>query len=364
MTAIAVAVEPDAIARPARTAAAAPPVLRLSHLPRRAIALTAFAALATAEIVLAWPYVSHALSELASPDPAWLSLAVVAQLLSMRAFASVQQRMLAAGGRKVSTCRMIGLTYAANAVNATLPGGSALAAGYVFRRLRAWGASVPAAGFTLVASGVLSTTSFALLVVASVVLAGSGAISTVLVLLIVPSLAVVALIVRRRGLTDVLLRSAGSVLRRVNRAAHRTPDAGADALHRFVADLVAIRPRVRDWLAGLGFAGLNWVADLVCLVACCHAVGAGRTTVALVLVAYVAGMSTSSLSLLPGGFGVVDAAMVLALTSGGVGTVAATAGVLLYRLISLVAVVALGWLVWTVSWFAERRHAVLQPATS
>ena len=361
MTAVAVAAEPVAIAQPAPSASVPP---RLSRRQLRAVAVAVFAALVTAEIVLAWPYVSHALAELATPDPAWLSLAVIAQLVSMRAFASVQQRMLAAGGRKVSLCRMIGLTYAANAVNATLPGGSALSAGYVFRRLRAWGASVPAAGFTLVASGVLSTTSFALLVIACLVFAGSGAISTVLVLLVVPSIAVLALLVRRRGLADVLLRSAGSVLQRVNRTARRAPDAGADALHRFVGELVAIRPRVRDWLAGLGFAGLNWVADLICLVACCRAVGAGGTTVALVLVAYVAGMSTSSLSLLPGGFGVVDAAMVLALTSGGVGTVAATAGVLLYRLISLVAVVGLGWLVWTVSWLVDRRRAVLQPASS
>jgi uncharacterized membrane protein YbhN (UPF0104 family) len=103
--------------------------VRRCCLPWRAIVVAVFAALAATELVLAWPDVSPALSRLADPDLGWLSLAVVAELVSMQAFAGVQQRMLAAGGRRVSTCRMVGLTYAANAVNATLPGGSALSAG-------------------------------------------------------------------------------------------------------------------------------------------------------------------------------------------------------------------------------------------
>ena len=88
-----------------------------------------------------------------------------------------------------------------------------------------------------------------------------------------------------------------------------------------MAELSAIKPRNRDWLAGLGFAELNWVADLACLAACCHAVGANGSSLLLVMVAYIAGMSTSGLSLLPGGLGVVDAAMIFALTQGGVSTV-------------------------------------------
>jgi uncharacterized protein (TIRG00374 family) len=357
MTACAVAAETVATGRPVPTGAT------LRRLPWRAIAVAVFAALAATELVLAWPYVSRALTHLADPNPSWLWVAVVAELVSMRAFASVQQRMLAAGGRRVSTCRIVGLTYVANAVNATLPGGPALSAGYTFRRLRAWGASAPVAAFTLVASGLLSTTSFVLLVVACIVLAGSGAISAVPVLITVAALAVVAVLVHRHGLTDVVTRSARGVLRRYNRARHRAPDSGLDAVHRLVGDLLAIRPRPRDWLAGIGFASLNWVADLICLAACCRAVGTGGTTVALVLAAYVAGMSTSSLSVLPGGFGAVDAAMVLAFTSGGVGAVAATAGVLLYRLISLVAVVGLGWLIWTVSWFLDRSQSTRAPVT-
>jgi hypothetical protein len=116
MTAVAVAAETGATVRPVPTGAT------LRRLPWRTVAVAVFAALAATELVLARPYVSRALTHLADPNLSWLSLAVVAELVSMRAFASVQQRMLTAGGPRVSTCRMVGLTYAATSVRIPLDG--------------------------------------------------------------------------------------------------------------------------------------------------------------------------------------------------------------------------------------------------
>jgi uncharacterized protein (TIRG00374 family) len=322
----------------------------------RTIAVAAFAGLLAVEVILVWPYLARAAHALASPDLRWLSLAVIAELVSMGAFARVQRRMLSAGGSKAPIRKMLALTYAANAVSVTFPGGTALSSGYVFKRLRSWGATVPAAGFTVLASGVLSTVAFALLAVTCAVLAGSGGFGSLAIVAGVLAAAIAAYVLRRRR-SDLVWRIAGRGLTRANRILHRAPDAGLAALQRFVREVSAIKPRSRDWLAGLGFAGINWIADLACLIASCHAVGAGRSTLVLVMAAYVAGMSASSVSLLPGGFGVVDAAMILALTSGGVSTVSATAGVLVYRMISVALIVFLGWLVWTVAWLADRRAA-------
>lgn len=307
------------------------------------------------------PYLSKAGHALASPDGRWLSGAVLAELMSMAAFARVQRRMLLTGGSRVSVRQMVALTYAANAVSVTLPGGAALSTAYVFRRLRRWGATVPAAGFTVVASGVLSTASFALLALACAVLAGTGDVSAVLVLGAV-GLAVLAwMFARRHRGQDVLVTVVTRALRRGNRMLRRPADSGLSAVEHFVTELTAVRPRHRDWVIGFGLAGLNWVADLMCLYASCRAVDASHSTILLVMIAYIAGMSGSSISLLPGGLGVVDAAMIFALTSGGVGTVAATAAVILYRLISYALIVALGWIVWTSLWWAERR-GVASPA--
>ena len=318
--------------------------------------LTGLAVLFGLEIALLTPYLTKAADTLTEPNPWWLLLALFAEGMSMGAFARVQRRMLSAAGQRVGIRSMVGLTYAANALSVTFPGGTALSSGYVFKRLRSWGATVPAAGFTVVASGLLSLVGFAVLAVFVGVSAGDGLTSSLLVLAAAVAVAAGAFVLRRRDPAALLERAVPAGLRRVNRILHRRPDAGLAAAQRFTHDLTAIHPRHRDWLAGLALAVLNWSADLVCLFACCEAIGADHASVALVMVAYIAGMSASSISLLPGGFGIVDAAMIFALTSGGVPTVKATAGVVLYRLISFLLVVALGWVAWASSWALERRH--------
>jgi uncharacterized protein (TIRG00374 family) len=326
------------------------------------LAFVVLGAMLVVEVVLVAPYLDRALSALDRPNLRWLALAVITELISMSAFARVQRRMLAAGGARVRMYRMAALTYAANAVSLTLPGGTALSSGYVFKRLRSWGATGPAAGFTILASGVLSTLSFAVLAVVCAVAAGNGGLSSLGVIVGAVALAIAALIVRRRHKPDLLIRVASRGLVQANRILHRAPETGLAGLRRLIGELSAIKPRNRDWLAGFGFAGLNWVADLACLLACCHAVGASGSSLLVVLVAYIAGMSASSLSLLPGGLGVVDAAMIFALTQGGVSAVPATAAVLLYRLISFALVVAVGWLVWGTTWLVE--HARTAASTS
>jgi uncharacterized protein (TIRG00374 family) len=320
------------------------------------VAQSVLAAVLLVEVVLIAPYFQGALSDLYRSDLGWLTLAVVAQLLSMGAFARVQNRMLVAGGIHVPMRRMVALTYVANAVSVTLPGGVALSASYVFKRLRSWGATGPAAGFTVLASAVLSTLSFALLTVVCAAFAGSGGISSLLVLGGAAVVVIAALATRRHSHPDLLFRLAGRALARANRLVHRAPEVGLQRLRTAIRELIAIEPRNRDWLAGFGLAELNWIADLACMVACCYAVGANGSPLLLVTVAYVAGKAAASLSLLPGGLGVVDAAMILALTNGGVSTTSAAAEVLLYRLISLALMVGLGWLIWGATWIADRRR--------
>jgi uncharacterized protein (TIRG00374 family) len=111
----------------------------------------------------------------------------------------------------------------------------------------------------------------------------------------------------------------------------------------------------RDWLLGLFFAAMYWALDLVCLIAACRAIGADGPTIEVAMIAYAGGMAASSLPLIPGGVGVVDGALLLALTHGGLPLVTATAGVLMYRLISFVLVAAVGWALWFGMRSSERR---------
>ena len=94
--------------------------------------------------------------------------------------------------------------------------------------------------------------------------------------------------------------------------------------------------------------------DLACLGACAYAVGLTGVGMAALITAYVAGMAASGLSLLPGGLGAVDAALVLGLVAAGGPAAVALSAVVLYRMISQVGVVAAGWVVHAVP-FARRR---------
>lgn len=359
---------------PSHTAPAPPAGTAADHRPtqrhrriRLALAVLLAGVLAT-EAVLVAPYIGQATRTLSHPKPWWLLLALLSELGSMGAFARMQRRMLEVGGTRVPIGRMLAMTYAANAVSVSLPAGSVISSGYAFGRLRRWGASVPLATFTLIASGLLSTVAFAGVGLVGALLTGANHSSPVLLVAGIVGASAAALVVR--GLSrrpPFLIHAAERGLTYVNRLMKRDPGSGQVGMRQFLADLTQIRPRYRDWLAGLNFAVGNWVADLVCLVASCRALGVHGVTIQLAFLAYLAGMSISSLSLVPGGVGIVDGAMILVLTHAGVHVAAATAAVLLYRLISFVLVVIVGWTLWAVTWQTERRRdrqPLTRPATT
>jgi uncharacterized membrane protein YbhN (UPF0104 family) len=292
------------------------------------------------------PHLSGATSAIASPEWRWLAVAVVAEMGSMVAFARVQRRMLAAGGLRLELRRAIAVTFAANAMSVTLPAGPVLSTGYTFRRMRAWGASAPVITWGMLTSGVLST--LALTVIGAFGASLAGGHSNVL-LVAVEIVAIVATALGLRQLArrpDLLLRVGNWSLSRMNLALGRPALAGQDRVRELLDELLLIRPRGRDWLTGLYYAVMNWLLDLVCLIAACRAVGAHGPTIAVALVAYAGGMAASSLPLIPGGVGVVDGALLIALTHGGLALPTAAAGVIVYRLISFVLVAAVGWGFW------------------
>lgn len=308
----------------------------------RRVLIGLFIALLAVEGWLFAPYIGRAFARLPDADGGWLAVAIALELLSVRAFAGTQQQILRAGDLKVGARRMTALTYASTALSLSLPGGAAVSSAYAFRQLRAWGATVAAAGFAITASGVLSAASFAALAGAAGAVAGGIGTTALLALGLLVLFAGFVLLLRRVP----PVRLAGGLLSRVNRLRHAPPEAGLGLVTSFLADLRTIHLRRWAWLGAFGTALLNWTLDLACLVACCRAVGIDHVPLATVLLAYVAGMSAASLSPLPGGAGLADAALIVVLAGGGpgTGTAVATAAVLTYRLINLVMVVGVGWL--------------------
>jgi uncharacterized membrane protein YbhN (UPF0104 family) len=302
-------------------------------------------ALLGAELVLAAPTLSGALSALGGAQPWWIAAAAVAEATSMDLFARLRRRLLSAAGVRVGTRAALAAAYAANAVHLTVPGGAAFSAAYAYRWMRERGADAAAITWTLVTGGLISTSALAALAVAGSLFLGAGSGLPALVLDAVLVVALVAGVRRLRRRPDLALVAGRRLLGWRNALLRRPPAQGDDALERLVGHLRLVRPGARDWAAATAYGAGNWLFDVACLAASAAALGVHGLTLPLLLLAYTAGMAASGVSLLPGGIGVVDTTMVLAMVAGGIPAADALPAVLLYRLISLVAVVAVGWLV-------------------
>jgi uncharacterized protein (TIRG00374 family) len=290
-------------------------------------------------------------------DPYWIAAALAGEVVSVASLAHAQRSMLAAAGSRVGRGSITTLAYAANALNATLPGGSAVAAGYTLRRLRSHGVPTSAAGFALLASSALSTVAFTFVVLTwAATSSGGGAMQTVL-LSVGTSLAACLAVVTAR--CDRLLRPLGRMARvtlsAVNRVLRRPAHTGVLGLTRFVTEFRRVRPQPREWLIGMGWAAAKWIADLGCLVASCHAVGFDDPSVHAALAAFIAAMSASSFTPLPGGLGVADVAMIAILRSGAPPGAPVVTAVVCYRLITVGMAVAVGWVLVMAKWIGDRR---------
>lgn len=302
-------------------------------------------AMLTTELVLAGPTIESAVADLARSSAEWLIVAVAAALASMIAFAAVRRQILRAAGITVPLRTALAVSYAAGAIHTTLPGGTVLSTGYAFRRLRSWGACTVVATWCLTVTGLLATATLSVIGVTGLLLGGGGTGSLLASLVEIAAVLVgLAGIVRLTRDPDRLGLAAGHVLRWINRLRRRPAETGFAVLATLIEDLQAIGPSRRAWAQAWVLSMLNWAFDAACLAACLAALGV-HVGFAALLLTYTAGMAASSLTAVPGGLGVVEAALTLGLTTAGVPFTAALGAVLVYRVLSLGGVVVIGWTV-------------------
>jgi putative heme transporter len=328
------------------------------HPAAHAVVAVLIVAILAGEVWWLAPHFAEAGRALARPQWAWLAIAVVAEMVSMITFARLQRTMLTAGGVCVPFHRAVVLTFAANVMSVTLPAGPAVSTTYTYKHMRQWGADAPLVTFSLVASGILSTITLVIIGVLGGALAGRQPNPVILTVEIAAVIAIALALRRLAHRPDLVLKLSTVTLHAYNKVRRRPRDTDIERLDAFLEELAVIHPRGRDWGRGLLFSALNWTADFVCLFAACRAIGAGGLTLGVALIAYAAGMAASSIPLLPGGLGIVDGAMILALSQGGLSGGHATAGVAVYRLISFFLVALIGAGAWLLVRQADARLAV------
>jgi uncharacterized membrane protein YbhN (UPF0104 family) len=254
--------------------------------------------------------------------------------------------MLTAAGVRVRLRPVIATVLAGNAISVTLPGGSIASVVYTARRFRSFGASRSLIGFTLVVTGLLSSLALAGLAATGGALQGdSGQVGSgvaQIAAIVALSVGVIA-VIRRPGLLRRLTEPCVRAWLKL-----RPSSAVRSRAEALIAELRDVNPAMRVWVRGIGFAFVNWAADLLCLLVACRAVGV-HASIDTMVVAYAIGMAAASTTpFLPAGLGVVDAALVLALRSGGIPAGAAVAADLVYRSVSFGLIALIGWGVYAV----------------
>ncbi|WP_250002392.1 YbhN family protein [Actinoplanes sp. M2I2] len=298
------------------------------------------------ELVLGWSALAGALTQLRAPRWNWVAAALAAELMSMGTYARMQRALLRGAGTKVSMKRHVATAYAAHSLSATLPGGPVFSTTFNFQQLRRFGVSPAVASWCIALSGVLSAGALVVIGAVGGLLARNTGSWHSLVGYAVGAV-VVAFGVRQLAEHPQLLdRPVRALLGGVNRVRRRPPGHGHDRLLGFVGQLREVRVRPASFALAVVLALLNWLFDAFCLWLCCVAVGAGDVSPVSLVIAYCAGMAAASVPIVPGGLGVVDAALVLGLVAGGLVSSLAVAAVVLYRLISFGFIIGLGWLVW------------------
>jgi len=282
-------------------------------------------------------------------DWKWLVIAGSLELVSLIAFARVQQIVLRAAGVRIGSASMMATTFAGNAISVSLPLiGPGAGTAFTFSRFRRVANDAAPAGWALMISGLISSLIWGVIVAAGAVVSGDHAATVggviggaaILVVAIVGALSI-RLPHARKVTTGWILRLV-QLTKRLTGLRVGDPD---DRIDRALDRLLAARMSLGQWTEVIGLTIVNWLASVACLVAAILAVGANVPWTKLLLI-YCAGAAASSFNLTPGGLGVAEGVLSAGLVAVGMRSDVAFGSVLIFRLVSFWLVVLVGWAIY------------------
>lgn len=273
----------------------------------------------------------------------WVAPAVIVEIASYFCFAAMQFELLMAGQLRAPWRPLVKLTFASQAITNSLPIGNAVASVYGFRWFRRFGADNTLAVWALAGTLVAATVSLSLLAIVGLGVAAQEGASLDLVPVLIGTflvtLGIGSLFVYERPLHAVLSWAVKLSVAVTGRPRGDT----VELIDRITAWMTAVRLSWTQIGRIITWGVLNWVLDCACFAMMFLALGAPIPWKGLLL-AYGAGQLAASLPITPGGLGVVEGSITVALVAFG-GPEATTAyAVLLYRLISFWMILVVGWL--------------------
>jgi uncharacterized protein (TIRG00374 family) len=272
----------------------------------------------------------------------WIPIAVASEVASFVCYAALQNEFLKAGSLRAPRVPLLEMTFATQAIANSLPGGNAVGAVYDFRWYRRFGSDDTLAAWSLVGTIVASAVTLSLVATAGLALAASEGASLDLIPVIIgaflATVGIGALFVYERPLVAVVTWSIHASRRLVGR-----PRGDMEStINRIVHWMTTIRlgwPQIRNIVL---WGTANWLFDCACFAMMFLAVNASIPWKGLLL-AYGAGQLAAMLPITPGGLGVVEGSITIALVAFGGAQATTVDAVLMYRLISFWLVLGAGW---------------------
>ena len=310
----------------------------------RWVALGIVAIVLAVEVALVWDQLAKAARSLYSAKWWWLLASALAAVVLMHSFAQVQRTLLASAGVQVRAFRSEAAYYAANSLSTTLPGGPVLAATFLLRQQRIWGASTLVASWQLVMSGVLQAVGLALLGLGGAFILGAKNNPFSLLFTLGGFVALLLLAQAVASRPELIDGIGCRVLSRFNSIRGKPADTGLAKWREMLRQLESVSLNRRDLAAAFSYSLVNRFADVACLGFAAYAAGA-HASVGGLTVACAAARAVGTIPLMPGGLLVVEAVLVPSLVSSGMSLPSAVTTMLIYRLISWLLLAAVGWVV-------------------
>jgi putative heme transporter len=278
----------------------------------------------------------------------WILAGFSAELLSMVGLAQLERSLLRGVGATHTLRSVLATAYSSNAISVTVPIiGSSIATGYAYRDFRRAGVRAEHVSVALTVAGVFSTVAFAVVAATGALITGNPAAAAMsLVTSFLLAVAVAAIVVALRfPRARTWLEGRVTAAFRISKHVIKRPKGEPRSVVTGALDRVGAL-HLGYWTAGraFGWALVNWIADVACLVCAIKAVGEPIPWAAILII-WTAGIGAASFSPVPAGAGIVDIVLITALATAGLHGKYAVAAALVYRIISLKVLITVVWLI-------------------
>jgi uncharacterized protein (TIRG00374 family) len=309
-----------------------PPRPRRFRPFRFTLKLFAFVTIVYFATVTIVPGVREAAGKLRTVNPALLGLGLGLEMAALLAYTFLTRAALGDEGHKISRARLFRIQMSTKALSSIVPGGSAAGSAMGYRLMTLSGVNGPDAGFALATAGlgsaVVLNLIFWIALMVSIPIRGvnpgyaTAAIAGIVLMLVASG--IVFGLMEGQGRAERILRWIARHLRlSEDRAA-----AGVRHIGLRLEDLASDRR-----LLGrvLGWAAANWILDAAALWVFLRAFGAS-TDVDALIVAFGLVNVLAVIPITPGGLGIIDGGLPLALVGFGLTRSTALLGCATYRL--------------------------------